>query len=151
MQTRCHGDMRPRIFTNFHCQPYWISVKGWADTFYADILCIHTSTKHMWAPSLISRSLLFLLSVCIHNNARERRAGPPLIHSTQTYCVFIHPQSTCELLASFPGLPRFYLLFVFTIIHGSRGPVLHSCVLLWTQMGGKNWRGLGTRQVSPCS
>ena len=28
------------------------------------------------------------------------------------------------VLASFPGLPRFYLLFAFTIIHGSRRPGL---------------------------
>ena len=28
------------------------------------------------------------------------------------------------ILASFPGLPRFYLPFAFTIIHGSRRPVL---------------------------
>ena len=28
------------------------------------------------------------------------------------------------ILASFPGLPRFYLPFAFTIIHGSGRPVL---------------------------
>ena len=49
-----------------------------------------------------------------------------------------------HLLASFPGLPHFYFLFAFTIIHGSGRPVknFRSCVLLWTQTEGKNGGGL---------
>ena len=42
--------------------------------------------------------------------------------------VFIQDTTWTErrglVLASFPGLPRFYLLFVFTIIHGSGRPGL---------------------------
>ena len=50
-------------------------------------------------------------------------------------------------LAPVPGLPRFDLPFVFTIIHRIRrsAQIIHSHILLWTQTEGKNWGGLGTR------
>ena len=50
-------------------------------------------------------------------------------------------------LASFPGFPRFYLSFVFTIIHGSGrpfSPIFQFHVLLWTQMGDQNGGRPGT-------
>ena len=52
--------------------------------------------------------------------------------------------SNSSILASFPGLPRFYLSFVFTIfIHRSR----RLCIIAWMQTEGKNGGRLGTGLV----
>ena len=50
-------------------------------------------------------------------------------------------QKFISLPASFPGLPRFYLPFAFTIIHGSRRPVLRqTCIIVNANGGGLEMR-----------
>ena len=57
---------------------------------------------------------------------------------TPSHTVFLEPQGISliprpppchRVLVSFPGLPRFYLLFAVTIIHGSRRPVKNGKVI----------------------
>ena len=39
------------------------------------------------------------------------------------YAIKVRKSDTIKYVASFPGLPCFYLLFAFTVIHGSGRPV----------------------------
>ena len=68
-------------------------------------------------------------------SSREKCCGSPSL-STQYKSV-----------ASFPGLPRFYLPFV---IHGSGRLAFRFRVLLWTQTGDQNGGGLKPRLTNLC-
>ena len=80
---------------------------------------------------------------CVTKYTKIRQA-PKLIREAA-----IKRRENGAVLASFPGLPCFYLPFVFTIIHGSGRPF--PCIIVNVN-GRSKWERLGTEAVKPlCS
>ena len=93
---------------------HWTSAEGGAHTQFVDVWISNKSMKRLWAPPL----------------TKVQRYGASNAVMSHVNCV----------LVSFPGLPSFYLLFVFTIIHGSRRPAKNGeglgAFITWMTSGG---------------
>ena len=99
-----------------------------------NILVAFTRTKDLykWPCPAMTYAALFTESVSSETNksmlACKYACKYPFISTTAVWRLLV--TTSCMLLSylvSFPGLPRFYLLFATS-----------SCVLLWTQTEGKN-------------